>query len=120
MDLFVAFKNNFPDNAIALISDGADVNAVDDNNYSYTPLHYACENDWKDVVGLLLSKCANIDTVEENNMYTPLLLAVDKSNEEIAELLIDRGANTDYIGWVSRYRYFLLIHNRFYLNIMLI
>ena len=72
-----------------VISFRANVNAQD--NFKWTPLHFACHCGMKDVVEYLLDSGANIEAVALNGS-TPLMRAIESSRPEVVQLLIDRGA----------------------------
>lgn len=76
----------------ALLAEGADLNAKDENDY--LPLHSAVDSAKQDVVALLLAKGAEVDGrgVYSNEM-TPLHLAADRGLRDIAELLLANGAD---------------------------
>ena len=75
--------------AIALIDNGADVNAADQDDK--TPLHCAAENGRMEIALALIEKGAKVDVA---NKYgdTPLRLAIEKGHKEIALALIAEGA----------------------------
>ena len=56
----------------ALLANGANVNAMDNNQY--TPLLRAAREGHLDVVHLLIANGANVNAMD-NNQYTPLLRA---------------------------------------------
>lgn len=76
----------------ALIAAGADIDALDSDDYS--ALHKACENSDKDMVKLLLDHNAIVD-IENRYDETPLSLARDKGNKYIVGLLHKAGAEDD-------------------------
>ena len=61
------------------------------DNFKWTPLHFACHGGMKDVVELLLNHGANIEAVTLNG-GTPLMRAVESSKPELVQFLIDKGA----------------------------
>ena len=63
--------------------------------YKITPLFFAVESGFNDVVKLLLEEGAepNCQTLSYVNGWTPLHLAAAKGNQEVAQLLLDGGAN---------------------------
>ena len=77
-----------------LIAHGADVNVGEFANY--TPLHYAAERDYGDLVELLIAAGAEIDakTSAAGAPGTPLDWAVRAGQEDVAELLRQHGATS--------------------------
>ncbi|MBA8758695.1 hypothetical protein HCR18_06845 [Wolbachia pipientis] len=85
-DLFQAAKRGDIDAVNRLISEGADVNAVDAHNN--TPLHWATVYDNKQVVEALLDKGANVNA-EGSNEQTPLHIAATHGHKEIVDALLE-------------------------------
>jgi ankyrin repeat protein len=83
-----------------LLAEGADINAIDSNNW--TPLHVATAYERKSIAEILIKNGANINAVGKFG-NTPLFLAVITKNLEICELLISNGADVntsrDDDGW---------------------
>jgi len=96
--------------AKAFIEGNTNVNASD--GHGYTPLHYAVENNLKEIVQLLISKNADL-SAKNLSGETPLDIAVDRNRKEIAELLLAKGATLSSIhaaakiGSVGKVRAFL-------------
>lgn len=79
--------------AQVLIRRGADVNA---HAADYiTPLHFAAHQGDIELVKMLASYGANLDTVIVNNGYTPLHWAVIQGHANVVEFLVQSGARTD-------------------------
>lgn len=76
----------------ALLSAGANVDAVDSDNN--TALHKACENGNNEIVKILLAHRADVD-VENDDGETPLSLARDNGHKYIVGLLHKAGAEDD-------------------------
>jgi ankyrin repeat protein len=90
-DIFDAIKNNDVDIVKSLIENNISlVNQTD--NTGNTPLHNAVLVSSKPIIGILLSKGADIDA-GNTQKSTPLQLAIANKNDEIAKYLIDKGAN---------------------------
>ncbi|OBI68253.1 hypothetical protein A5664_11520 [Mycolicibacterium fortuitum] len=80
-------------NVSRLLSEGADVNAVD--SQGFTPLLFAAASDSVDVVQLLLDAGADIESADVKG-ETPLYKAVRNRTRgavPITKLLLERGAN---------------------------
>jgi len=91
--LFEAVKNVDIPKIQQLISYGVDVNIV---NYSgATPLVWAINECHKDIVELLLSKGAKVNTVDNASGMTPLMWAAHRCNSDIIELLLSKGADVE-------------------------
>jgi len=78
---------------------GTDVEAWDDVN-EQTPLHLAAFGGRKEIVELLISKGADVNSrtmwnPKHKTGWTPLLYAVDHGHKEVAELLIAKGADVN-------------------------
>uniref|UniRef100_K1R9D1 Ankyrin-3 n=1 Tax=Magallana gigas TaxID=29159 RepID=K1R9D1_MAGGI len=56
------------------------------------PLYIACQNGYKNIVELLLSKDANINVCTEKGI-SPLFIASQSQQESIVELLLSKGAD---------------------------
>ena len=67
----------------------ANVHAQD--NFKWTPLHFACHGGLKDVVEILLENGANLEATTMNGA-TPLMRAVESSKPELVQYLIEKGA----------------------------
>ena len=78
----------------SLIKSGAQVNAVDD--FDYTPLLYAVECNLVTHVKALISAGANVNYETPMEWQSPLLVASKNGNSEIAKILIDSGANVNF------------------------
>lgn len=91
--LTLALINKQRDAAQVLIKRGADVNA---HAADYiTPLHFAAHQGDIELVKMLASYGANLDTVIVNNGYTPLHWAVIQGHANVVEFLVQSGARTD-------------------------
>ena len=73
-----------------LISQGANVNALDDVNK--TALMYAAENGNANIVEKLIAHGANINDCDSNNQ-TALILACNNNHYNVVKLLLNSGAN---------------------------
>ena len=75
---------------------GSDVNAKDENGV--TPLHYAAEGGYNEIVELLIAAGADVHAKGDEAGETPLHNAAYEGHKEIAELLIAAGANVSAIS----------------------
>jgi ankyrin repeat protein len=70
----------------AFIEQGVNINLSD--GHGYTPLHYAVQNNQKEIVQLLLANGADINT-KDNLRRTPLDIAMEKEgDQDIVKLLV--------------------------------
>jgi hypothetical protein len=95
-----AAANGNIDNVKSLLSQGADVNAIDeDSTWEKTALFAAAEAGHNKVVSYLLSKGADVSLANAAET-TPLRVAAYKGHAEVIQLLLEAGANpeedTDY------------------------
>jgi ankyrin repeat protein len=75
-----------------LIADGFDPNAFDDGGN--TPLHYAAEKERLEVVALLISHGANVNSIDKSKIGdTPLSYIAQTCSLKMAEILLDAGAD---------------------------
>jgi ankyrin repeat protein len=83
------------DKVKSLITQGADINAVDENStWEKTPLYAAAEKGHADVVAYLLEQGA--DTAIANAaMSTPLRVAANQGHAKVVKLLLAHGADPD-------------------------
>ncbi len=86
--LHVAAQIGDPTLFTLLISNGADVNATDDEDY--TPLHHVAEAGHSNFVKTLIDNGANVNAKNEFG-DTPLDIAVDEGNDETADVLRKHG-----------------------------
>ncbi|MFN7291752.1 MAG: ankyrin repeat domain-containing protein [Pirellula sp.] len=77
-----------------LIELGVEANCFDDAGN--TPLHLAAERGDKDVMEILLSGNADLESQDHNNM-TPIFRAVSKATSRGVNALIELGANTHHV-----------------------
>ncbi|MHA2315150.1 MAG: ankyrin repeat domain-containing protein [Candidatus Hermodarchaeia archaeon] len=92
-----------------LISQGADVNAKDEQ--ARTPLHCAVLGDRKNVAELLISKGADVNS-KDNDGQTPVEFAVRGNHKEVVKLLIAKGAKISlnvaaYVGDLAKVKSFI-------------
>ena len=90
--LMIAAVGNDRKAAEALIAQGADVKAKQENRW--TPLHMAAQYDSLDVAKLLIERGADMEAKAENG-WTPLHVAAWKNSLDVAKLLIERGADME-------------------------
>lgn len=73
-----------------LIQLGADLNQTD--HHGWSPLHFAIEKQFKDIIIILLEHGVDINGIKPNELITPLMRA-STINLEITLLLLDSGAD---------------------------
>ncbi|MHC4534324.1 MAG: ankyrin repeat domain-containing protein [Planctomycetota bacterium] len=88
--LRIALHMRCVEKAKAFIEGCININVSD--GHGYTPLHYAVQNNQKEIVHLLISKNANV-TLKTRLGQTPLHIALDRGNKDIVELLLTKGAD---------------------------
>jgi len=96
--LRIALHMRSIEKAKAFIEGSININVSD--GHGYTPLHYAVQNDHKEIVELLISKNADVNAKNRSGQ-TPLHIASDGGNKDIVELLLSKGADinaTDHRG----------------------
>lgn len=84
-ELFSVVLFNMFKKAEELLSQDIDVNFTED--YGYTPLHIAVENENIDMAKLLINKGADVNA-KDGRGDTPLHIAVKNENHEFITLLI--------------------------------
>ena len=77
-----------------LIKKGADVNAKDNSKDGKTALLLAASAGQKDVVKLLIEKCAKLEA-KDSEGGTALLWAASEGHKDVVELLIERHADVN-------------------------
>lgn len=78
--------------AAALLSAGADVNAVSRNALTNTPLHAAIAGGHGEVAQMLIDRGANVHAVDAGG-HTPLHIAAESGLVGVVEALLARGAD---------------------------
>lgn len=78
-----------------LLANGADVNAVEENE-GCTPLLVAATHDQTAIAKMLIKKGADVNKADPEGR-TPLLMAAAAGNFEIARLLVNHGANVNAV-----------------------
>ncbi|CAL1268358.1 unnamed protein product [Larinioides sclopetarius] len=92
----VACKNNSKEMAEFLYNSGKfDINLQDDGGW--TPLVWACEHNYGDLVKWLLKHGAD-PNVRDNEQNTALHWAACSGNAEILEMLLDNGCNHSFVN----------------------
>lgn len=91
-----------------LIELKADVNATTNGK---TPLQWATQLNRVNIVSILLSRGALVDTPDENGL-TPLFLAISIGSVDLVEKLIDHGANIEAVSSLG-YTPLLFAHNMY-------
>ena len=75
----------------AELDKGVDVNTEDE--FGFTPLHFAAWVGHKEIAELLISKGADVNAKNDEGK-TPLDMAIDRNRTETADLLRKHGAKT--------------------------
>lgn len=92
--LFLAVRSNKRDIVRLLLSSGANPNLAIEAKQT-TPLHFASQKGYTDIVNMLLEYRAEPD-VELEGGQTPLYLATNKGNFNIVKLLLNAGADPHF------------------------
>lgn len=110
--LFKAVADKSPQDALAALDAGADVNAT--NEMGATPLFEAMRAQAADVARVLIAKGADVDVVNKQNIgATPLMMAAAYNNAELVNLLLENDADVNLadsngdpaINWAAYYGY---------------
>ena len=88
--LYATRPEGHPETALALLEDGADVDAAD--NFGMTPLHGAAMIGDVDVARVLLDKGADVNR-QTLAGYTALHIAASSGKTEFVQFLLDKGAD---------------------------
>lgn len=93
--MYEALKSNNIQAIRLAISNGADVNkASKPSKEDIIPLCFACKNENRELVQILVEAGADINIVDDEQLgMTPLIMACQRGNAEIVRLLLDSGAN---------------------------
>ncbi len=84
----------------SLISEGADVNYLDE--LGKAPLHYAAESEHLEIVRALLQNGAEVDAHDSSQAgNTALREVASNCSYQMAELLIKHGADPTIPGWMQ-------------------
>jgi ankyrin repeat protein len=98
--LHSAARMGYLDGVEFLVEKGADVNAVNNDGYGYTPLVINILKDEpdEDIIKFLLEKGAKIEYKGATGYdMSALLIAIIETANEIAEILVDAGANVNVV-----------------------
>jgi len=95
--------------AKAFIKQGFNINVSDGHGYS--PLHYAVQNNRKEIVQLLIAHGADINT-KDNVGRTPLDIAMKEWDQDMVKLLVSKGAEVSihvaaFIGDMDKVKNFI-------------
>ncbi|MDW6005354.1 ankyrin repeat domain-containing protein [Vibrio mangrovi] len=100
--LITAIRHHDVQKVELMLQKGSDPNVSDKNNYQRTPLYYAAEGGYNDLVTKLIAAGADVDQASSDG-WTPLLAAARYDGDmETIQLLVDSGANlgqTNNYGW---------------------
>jgi ankyrin repeat protein len=89
-NLHIALYMRDLEKAKAYIKQGFNINVLD--GHGYAPLHHAVQNSQKEIVQLLLTSGADVNT-KDNLRRTPLDIAMEKEgDQDIVKLLVGNGA----------------------------
>ncbi|KAL9168773.1 hypothetical protein ABFS82_04G036900 [Erythranthe guttata] len=105
--LLVAVKSKRISTAKYLINRGADITIA--NSKGMTPLHYAAEQGNEELMEILLSKGADIESNSVNG--TPLQYAASLENLDSVRLLLEHGANPNPVSLLSPSPLFYAIYS---------
>ena len=86
--LYLAVQENHPD-VVRLLLDQDGVIVDLKNNEGVAPVQRACYDSYQNIVALLLSKGANVNT-QNNGGFSPLLDAVEQNHPDLVQLLLDQ------------------------------
>ncbi|XP_074058125.1 uncharacterized protein LOC141499125 [Macrotis lagotis] len=89
--LLLAVKENNKEMVEFFLMNGANVNAVDNNQR--TPLHLGCVYGYPDVVTLLVERKCHLNPCDLEGL-TPLMRAIQCEQEECISILLKHGADT--------------------------
>jgi len=89
-DIFKVVQTNDVSAVISAIAAGEDINAR--NEAGNTPLHYACERGYTEIVNLLLNSGADVNA-QNNGGHTPLHWACWRAYAVATRLLLEKGAD---------------------------
>lgn len=108
-NLRIALYMSDLEKAKAFIEGGVNINVSD--GHGYTPLHYAVQNNQKEIVQLLIAHGADINT-KGNIGKTPLDIAMKGWHQDIVKLFVGKGAEVSthiaaFIGDVDRVKEFI-------------
>ena len=91
--LLLAVKNRDLTSISLMVERGFNINKIERN---MTPLIFAIQNGYKDIVEYLLNKGSDIN-LANNDGVTPLFIAIIKSDYDIISFLLDKGANINAV-----------------------
>lgn len=88
-DIFLYCKTGIFDGVVCSVKNGINPNIKD--THDYTPLLYASENGYTEIVKYLIQNKAEID-LKHKDGWTPLMLASQNGHVDIVEYLLSKGA----------------------------
>jgi ankyrin repeat protein len=94
-DLLEAVRQNDATRIEALIAKGANVNAS--WRYGETPLFFACDRGFTQVVKVLLEHGAEVNIKDTFYGMTPVMRAAGKDHVDIVKMLLAKGASADSV-----------------------
>jgi ankyrin repeat protein len=92
--LHLAVIYGHPEVAMLLVRSGADVHAKQKNKMGGTPLFWAAQNGYKDLVALILEKSPG-NGLECEDAWAVLSLAASAGHRDVVELLLSKGASAN-------------------------
>ena len=89
----MASRKGHPNVVQLLLDHGADINARTADGR--TPLSHASSTGATEVVRLLIERCADLDSQDDDTNWTPLHWASNMGHVDVAKLLLKHGADVD-------------------------